>query len=104
MIKNVVSETPRAYQRTPLPLPGSGIRGIAREAAIGSRMAVVSQGKESSSFAASGWSVEISAAAASSAFPSTHSSGERNGFLLIEPESDADYGHGTDQDPVQSER
>ena len=60
--------------------------------------------QESSSFAASGWSVEISAAAASSAFPSTHSSGERNGFLLIEPESEADYGHGTDQDPVQSER
>ena len=87
MIKKVVSETPRAYQRTPLPLPGSGIRGIAREAAIGSRMAVVSQGKESSSFAASGWSVEISAAAASSAFPLTHSSGERNGFFFIEPES-----------------
>ena len=104
MIRKVVSETPRAYQRTPLPLPGSGISGMAREAAIGSRMAVVSQGKESSSFAASGWSVEISAAAASSAFPLTHSSGERNRFLLIEPESYADYGHGTDQDPAQSER
>ena len=102
MIKKVVSETPRAYQRTPLPLPGSGIRGIAREAAIGSRMAVVSQGKESSSFAASGWSVEISAAAASSAFPLTHSSGERDGFLLVEPESGADYGPGTDQDPVKT--
>ncbi len=61
---------------------------MAREAAIGSRMAVVSQGKESSSFAASGWSVEISAAAASCASPLTHSSGERNGFLLIEPESE----------------
>ena len=104
MIRKVVSETPRAYQRTPLPLPGSGISGMAREAAIGSRMAVVSQGKESSSFAASGWSVEISAAAASSAFPSTHSSGERNGFLLIEPDSEADHGRGTEEDAAQSER
>ena len=77
---------------------------MAREAAIGSRMAVVSQGKESSSFAASGWSVEISAVAASSAFPSTHSSSERNGFLLIEPKSGADYSHCPDQDPAQSDR
>ena len=103
MIRKVVSETPRAYQRTPLPFPGSGTRGMAREAAIGSRMAVVSQGKESSSFAASGWSVEISAAAASCASPLTHSSGERNGFLLIEPESEADHGHGTGQDSAQSD-
>ena len=102
MIRKVVSETPRAYQRTPLPFPGSGISGMAREAAIGSRMAVVSQGKESSSFAASGWSVEISAGAASSASPLTHSSGERDGFLLVEPESGADYGSGTDQDPVKT--
>ena len=104
MIRKVVSETPRAYQRTPLPLPGSGISGMAREAAIGSRMAVVSQGKESSSFAASGWSVEISAAAASSAFPLTHSSGERNRLPLVEPDAGADHGYSSDQDPAQSER
>ena len=103
MIRKVVSETPRAYQRTPFPFPGSGISGMAREAAIGSRMAVVSQGKESSSFAASGWSVEISAAAASCASPLTHSSGEGDGHLLVEPESEANYGNGTKQDTTQSD-
>ena len=70
---------------------------MAREAAIGSRMAVVSQGKESSSFAASGWSVEISAAAASCASPLTHSSGERHCRVLVEPKVEDDHVNRTQQ-------
>jgi hypothetical protein len=72
VIRKVTSATPRAYQRTIRPLPGSGIRGISREATIGSRIAVVSQGKESRSAQSVARRIEIKNGAGTPSSALTH--------------------------------